>query len=451
MFDLIIKNSLCLLPDPKNEQRVIEEEVDIGIKNGYIQEIGSISSNLAPKTCTFSNLLVLPGLIDSQVHFREPGLEHKEDINHGTRSAIKGGITAIFEMPNTKPATMTEADLDQKIQIAQKQSWCDFAFYAGAGPANASKLYEIEKTQACCGVKLFLGNSTGDLGVDSEEVLNTIFKSRKRTLAIHSEDETRLQERKHLAQQQPLRPHNHLLWRDDQTAILSTKRVLKLAEKHKTRVHVLHVTTKEEIALLKNNKHLASVEVTPQHLTLAAPECYDRLGAFVQMNPPIRTKDHQEALWEGIISGVVDVLGSDHAPHTREEKNKTYPQSPSGMPGTQTLLPLMLNHVNNKRLDMKTLVKLLAHTPAQRFNIKNQGKIKKGYKAHFTVIDLKAKKTIETQWLESKCGWSPFENMSVTGWPIATMLYGQTVMKENEIVNQPLGKGIEFTDLSASS
>ncbi|MGI9548533.1 MAG: dihydroorotase [Bdellovibrionales bacterium] len=449
MFDVIIKNGNCLLSDPKNPDRILEEKVDIGIRDGYIQEIGSLSKSQASQVLSFPHLHILPGLIDSQVHFRQPGLEYKEDIEHGSLGAIKGGITAFFEMPNTKPPTMNQEALDVKINLAQQKSYCDFAFYLGAAKENASQLNEIENKEFCCGVKVFLGNSTGNLAVDDEDTLNIVMKNRRRMTSIHSEDEKRLVERKHFSEQKPHRAHNHAVWRDATSALLSTKRIVGLARKYQTPLHILHVSTKEEMDFLKNHRDLVSVEVTPQHLTLFAPDCYDRYGSFVQMNPPIRDKSHQEALWKALQKGWVDIIGSDHAPHTKEEKEKPYPQSPSGLPGTQTLLPLMLNHVHNKKLDLKTLVKLLAHNPARRFKVKDQGQIKVGHRAHFTVVDLKAKKTIESKWLASKCAWSPFEGWSVMGWPVATLLYGKTVVQEDELLCQkPLGQGIGFTDLS---
>lgn len=448
MFDLIIKNSTCLLSDPKDPYKITEEEVDIGIKDGFIAEIGWLAKKPSKKTISFKNLHVLPGLIDSQVHFREPGLEHKEDIKHGTLAALKGGITAVFEMPNTNPPTMSQEALNQKIKIAQKEAYCDFAFYLGAGKNNASQLNEIGNMQGCPGVKLFLGSSTGELAVDDEETLHTIIKHRKRITAIHSEDETRLKERVHFSKVEPTHPKNHPIWRDVQSALISTKRIVGIARKYNTPLHILHISTKEEIAFLKNHKDLISLEVTPQHLNLHAPDCYDSYGTYAQMNPPIRDKTHQEALWQALNQGIIDIIGSDHAPHSKQEKERPYPLSPSGIPGVQTLLPLMLNQVHQKNLTLQTLVKCLSLNVARRFQLKNQGELKVGHKAHFTVVDLKAENTITSSWLASKCGWSPFENWSVRGWPVATILYGQTAMQEGEVLSTPLGQSIEFSDIS---
>ena len=444
MFDLILKDAVCLAPDPKNPDKIIEGLLDIGIKNGKISQMGSLYQSSSQQEISLKGLHVLPGLIDTQVHFREPGLEHKEDLSHGSLSAVKGGITAFFEMPNTLPPTAAPQDIEDKIKRAEQKSWCDFAFYLGAVKENKDQLSKWEALQGCPGVKLFLGNSTGSLVLEDEESLKQVFSNRKRITAVHSEDEARLQERRPLSHAKPVHARNHPIWRDAEVCFISTKRVAALARKYKAPIHILHVTTKQEIEFLSQHKDIASVEVTPQHLSLSSPDCYEEYGSFAQMNPPIRDKNHQEALWRGVKSGVVDMIGSDHAPHTIEEKEKAYPGSPSGMPGVQTLLPLMLNHVNQGRLDLKSLVKLLAHNPAKRFRLKNQGQIKEGCKANLTVIDLKAKRKIEGKWLASKCGWSPFENWTVRGWPIYTFLNGKKVMAEDQVLGGPSGQKIKF-------
>ena len=448
MLDLIIKNAIGLLSHPKNPHQLIEEEIDIGIKDGKIKQIGSLFKAKAKEEFSAKTLYVLPGLIDSQVHFREPGLEHKEDIYHGSLSAIKGGITAFFEMPNTLPPTAQIADLEEKIKRARKNSWCDFAFYLAAVQENKEFLRNLEQAQTCPGVKLFLGHSTGNLALEDEESLNAILSRRRRITAIHSEDEGRLKARKTLAYKEPPHVRNHPLWRDAQSCLISTKRIIALARKHKSPVHILHVSTKEEIDFLSSCKDIASIEVTPQHLSLQAPDCYERYGSLVQMNPPIRDKVHQSALWKAVRSGLVDMLGSDHAPHTWEEKQKTYPYSPSGLPGVQTLLPLMLDHVNKGRLDLKLLVQLLAHRPSQRFQLKDQGRIKVGHRANLTLIDLKVKRRMESSWLASKCGWSPFEGWPVQGWPKFVFLHGQKVMAEDEVLGSPSGRPILFDDVN---
>ena len=442
--DLILKGGICLLPHPENPEEVIEEQTDIAIKGGFIYKTGSCQGLKPKQVLSQKHLYILPGLIDTQVHFREPGLEHKEDIAHGSLAAAKGGITAFFEMPNTFPPTTTKEALEDKIKRAEKQSWCDFAFYLGAKKGNTSSLEQIEPTTGCCGIKIFMGRSTGGLLIDDEKLLEQVIANAKGIVAIHSEDEERLKLRRHLAEKEPPHPRNHPLWRDEETALISTKKAVRIAEKHKKTIHILHISTAEEMDFLKHHRNFVSTEVTPQHLTLAAPECYEKYGTLVQMNPPIRDKRHQQALWKALENGLVDTIGSDHAPHTLEEKQKPYPDSPAGFPGTQTLVPLMLDHINKGRLDLKLLVKLLAHNPAKIFKLKNQGFIKEGCKAHLTVVDLKAKRKIEKGWLASKNKWSPFIGKTVTGWPVATFLYGKSVVKEDEITGSPLGQTIEF-------
>ena len=435
MFDLIIKKGICLVPHPQDPNQVIEEALDIGITGGKIIKIGHLQSAEARQEFVAKGLFVLPGLIDTQTHFREPGLEYKEDIHHGSLSALKGGITAFFEMPNTTPPTTNQQALQDKIQIAEQKSWCDFAFYAGASPDNISQLSVLEKTKACPGVKVFMGKSTGNLLIKDKDLLEQVIaRTSLRATALHSEDEQRLNERKHLSQKEPKSPHNHPLWRDVETALISTKTAVMIAKKHNRPIHILHISTQEEMEFLKPYRDIVSTEVTPQHLSLFAPDCYDKLGTLAQMNPPIREKRHQLALWKALREGMVDMIGSDHAPHTLQEKQKPYPESPAGMPGTQTLLPLMLDHINKGRLDLKLLVKLLAHNPAQRFKIKNQGLIKQGYKANFTLVDLKAERRIESKWLASKCGWSPFEGWKVTGWPLFVFLNGKKAIAEDEVL-----------------
>ena len=441
-FDLVIKEGIAVLPHPANPFDLLEEQVDIGICNGRIAEIGFIESKKAKKVFSAKNLYVLPGLMDCQVHFREPGMEHKENFETGSKSALLGGITGVFEMPNTFPPTTTAEALEDKKQRAAHRFYCDYAFFAGASPDNTQQLHKLENHPGCCGVKVFMGSSTGNLLLDKEEDLEIIVKNGKRRMAVHCEDEARLLQRKKFIQKN--QPLSHAVWRDENTAFIATQKLVRLAQKHQRPVHVLHVTTQEEIEFLSQNKNTASVEVTPQHLTLFSPDCYEQLGSLAQMNPPIRNKRHYQALWKGLQNGVIDIIGSDHAPHTTDEKNKPYPESPSGMPGVQTLLPLLLNHASQERLNLKKIVQLLALNPSRLFKIKDRGKIQKNFLAHFTLVDLKKQQKITKEWLAYKCGWSPFENMNICGWPTTVILHGQISMQDGEILTKPLGKEIEF-------
>lgn len=415
-------------------------ETDIGVSGGRIVAIGGAIE--AGETIDCTGLDVLPGVIDSQVHFREPGLEAKEDLESGSRAAVLGGVTAVFEMPNTKPNTDTAAAVQDKLARAAGRMWCDHAFYVGATNHNAEHLAELERLPGTAGVKIFMGASTGDLLVSDDANLARVLASGHRRVAIHAEDEFRMQDR--LGERVPGDPASHPVWRDDESAILATRRILGLARDARRRIHVLHVTTPAELELLGQNKDIATCEVTPQHLTLAAEQAYPAIGTFAQMNPPIRSAAHRAGLWHWLNQGVPDVLGSDHAPHTREEKARPYPDSPSGMPGVQTLLPLMLNHVAEGRLTLRRLIDLTSAGPQRIFGIAGKGRIAVGYDADFTVVDLKARWTVEESWLASRCGWSPFTGMQLTGRPIGTIVRGDRVMWEAELASRAIGRPVRF-------
>ncbi|WP_193370161.1 dihydroorotase [Pelagibius marinus] len=418
---------------------------DVAVAEGRIVDIGALDRARADEVFDAKGLTVLPGVIDTQVHFREPGLEHKEDLESGTRAAVMGGVTAVFEMPNTSPATIDEAAINDKLTRAEGRAWCDHAFFAGAAAENAERLGELERLPGVCGVKIFMGSSTGSLLVHEDEDLRRILKHVNRRVAVHSEDEVRLRERFELIREGG-KVSQHPEWRDVETAVRSTKRLLKLAREAGKRIHVLHVTTAEEVPILAAAKDIATMEVTPQHLTLAAPYCYEEIGSFAQMNPPIREARHREALWEAVRLGIVDVVGSDHAPHTREEKAAPYPRSPSGMPGVQTLLPLLLDHMNAGKLTLERLVDLTSAGAQRIYNIAGKGRIAVGYDGDFTVVDLKAKTHIEQAWLQSKCGWSPFEGKPITGWPMATIIRGHVAMRDGELRGGPTGRPVRFME-----
>jgi dihydroorotase len=440
-FDLIIRGGTVVSHDGI-------AAAHIGVRDGRIAAIGDIAVGSAAEEISAAGLHVLPGVIDTQVHFREPGLEHKEDLATGTAAAALGGVTTVFEMPNTKPSTSTADAIADKVRRASGRAHTDFAFFVGATGDNTSDLPQLERLPGCCGVKIFMGASTGDLLVDDDARLAEVLRSGRRRVAVHAEDEPRLRERKSIAASGG-GAELHPQWRDAESARLATERVLRLARQYGRRVHVLHVTTADEMPLLAQNRDIATVEVTPQHLTLAAPECYERLGTFVQMNPPIREGWHRDGLWAALRSGIVDVIGSDHAPHTREEKAKPYPSSPSGMPGVQTLVPLMLDHVNAGRLSLLRLMDLTSAGPARIYGIAAKGRITVGYDADFTLVDLKRKQKIEESWLVSRCGWSPFTGVTVTGWPIATIVRGRFAMRDGAL-QPPLGAAVRFQETLSS-
>jgi dihydroorotase len=434
-LDLVLSNGTVWMPGGP-------VETDIGVRDGVVVAFGNLAGQGA-ETLECSGQTILPGVIDTQVHFREPGLEHKEDLETGTRGAVLGGVTGIFEMPNTKPGT-TDADaLADKLHRAEGRAWCDHAFFMGAATDNIDRLTEYEKLPGCAGIKVFMGSSTGNLLVAEDDDVARVLANGSRRVAVHCEDEHRLKERWAMVKD-GASVHLHAEWRDEETALRATQRLVRLAEAAGRRVHVLHVTTAEEMEFLAAHKDYATVEVTPQHLTLAAPDAYDRLGTKAQMNPPIRSARHRDALWKAIAEGMVDVIGSDHAPHTLEEKSQPYPQSPSGMTGVQTLVPVMLTHVAEGRLSLARFVDLTSAGPARIYNIRGKGRIALGYEADFTVVDLKAEHTISDRWIASRAGWTPFDGFQTKGWATATVVRGHVVMRENELLGNPLGKPVRF-------
>ena len=436
MVDLILKGGTLVNHDGVGER-------DLAIHEGRIVGVGDLGEFAVAETLDCKGLHILPGVIDSQVHLREPGLEHKEDLESGGRAAVMGGVTSVFEMPNTKPLTVTEAALADKVRRATNRMYCDFAFYMGGTRENVNQLADFERLPGCAGIKVFMGSSTGELLVEDDEGVARILAQTNRRAAFHSEDEYRLRQR--LSEQVAGNPASHPIWRDAEAARLCTERLIRIARKQRKRIHVLHVSTAEEMPLLAASKDVATVEVTPHHLTLSSDD-YARLGTLLQMNPPVRSKEHQRAIWQALRSGIVDILGSDHAPHTKEEKAKPYPNSPSGMPGVQTLVPIMLDHVHKGRLSLERFVDLTSHGPARIFGISRKGRIAEGYDADLTIVDLKKKRRIENRWIESKCGWTPYNGYEVTGWPQGTFVRGRKVMWDDQILGKSSGQPIKFLE-----
>ncbi len=436
-YDLILKGGIVVNQDGEIAR-------DVGVTGGRIAAIGDLSRASAGEVIDCKGLHVLPGVIDTQVHFREPGGTHKEDLESGSLSAVMGGVTGVFEMPNTNPLTITAETLADKLKRARHRMHCDFAFFIGGTRDNVALLPELERLPGCCGVKVFMGASTGTLLLEDEEGLRNVLKVIKRRASFHAEDEMRLRERKSFQREGD--PTSHPEWRDAEAAMIATQRLVGIAREYGKRVHVLHITTAQEMEFLKDHKDVASVEVTPHHLTMEAPDCYVRLGARAQMNPPVRDATHKAGIWKGLTQGVVDVLGSDHAPHTAEEKAKSYPATPSGMTGVQTLVPIMLDHVNAGRLSLLRFVDLTSAGPARLFGIACKGRIAVGFDADFTVVDLKRRETITDQWVASRAGWTPYHGVSVTGWPVGTILRGRRVMWQGELVTGSQGEAIRFLE-----
>ncbi len=436
-YDLILKGGTVVNHDGEGVR-------DLGVRAGRFAAIGDLSRASAGDTIDCRGLHVLPGVIDSHVHFREPGLTHKEDLESGSLSAVLGGVTAVFEMPNTNPTT-TDADaLADKVRRAHHRMHCDFAFYVGATRENTRDLGELERLPGAAGVKVFMGSSTGPLLIEDDEGVRAVLNAISRRAAFHSEDEYRLRERMNLRVEGD--PRSHPVWRDAQAALMCTQRLIRLARETGKRVHVLHVTTKEEAVFLADHKDVATAEATPAHLTLAAPECYERLGTLAQINPPIRDAAHREGLWYGITQGVIDSIGSDHSPHTREEKAQAYPKTHSGMTGVQTSVPIMLDHVNAGRLSLARLVDLTSAGPARVLGIAAKGRIAAGYDADLTVVDLKRRETITNRWNASRAGWTPYDGVTVTGWPVGTFVRGNKVMWQGALTAPAHGERVRFLE-----
>ena len=424
-------------------------EADVKIEDGRIVAIGAQSSADTAlsdaATLDAAGKLIFPGLIDPQVHFREPGNTHKEDLASGSLAAVAGGVTTFFEMPNTRPSTTTPALLEDKLARAAERSFGDYAFFLGASAENASRLGEWECAPGCAGVKVFMGSSTGSLLVADDATLERVLRSGTRRVAVHSEDEPRLVER-YAALGAGASVSEHPEVRDVETAVRATQRLLDLVERTRRPVHLLHVSTAEEIALLRERDlgDLVTAEVTPNHLFLAAPGCYETHGTGAQMNPPVRELRHQEALRQALVDGVLACIGSDHAPHTPSEKARPYPTSPSGIPGVQTILPLLLTAVDDGWLRLEDVARVTAGAPARVYGVLDKGAIAVGNDADLTIVDPGVVRDLPLSWLRSRAGWSPFVGTRLAGWPECTLVRGTVVYERHGACVAPAGRPVRF-------
>ncbi|GBR03572.1 dihydroorotase [Acetobacter oeni] len=431
-YDLIIRNGTCILPWG-------EAKTDIGVISGRIADLTVSATAEAAETIDAAGLHVLPGLIDAHVHLRDPGNAAVESIPTGTHAAALGGITTVFDMPNTSPPITNNEMLRWKQEYASRHSWTDFGFYVGATRENTEHLAEYEQFEGVCAVKVFAGSSTGNLMIEDDTGLEAVMRHGHRRIAYHSEDEYRLQaRRKEFHSGMPY--STHAVWRDVECAFLGTRRIMALARKTRRPAHILHTSTAEELKYLQGFRDIATVEVLVNHLTQFGPDCYDQLGGLAVMNPPIRDRSHYEASWEAIRNGTVDVVSSDHAPHPLEAKARPWPECPAGLTGVQTIVPLMLDHVSAGRLSLGRLADLMAAGPARVYGLQAKGRIAAGYDADFTLVDMKARRRITNDRIVTPAGWTPFDGQEVTGWPVATIVRGQAIMRDETMIGEPRGQ-----------
>jgi dihydroorotase len=385
-------------------------------------------------------LTLLPGVIDPQVHFREPGLEHKEDLFTASCACAKGGVTSFLEMPNTRPLTTTQAALDDKLQRAAQKCLVNYGFFIGATAENLPSLLSANPTP---GIKIFMGSMHGELLVDDEAALEAIFATGDRLIAVHAEDQARILERRQLfAGVTEEAAHSQI--QDSQAALLATGLALKLSKKYRRRLHILHMSTAEEAELLRQEKpSWVTAEVTPQHLLLNTG-AYEKIGTLAQMNPPLRSPSDNEALWQALLDGVIDFIATDHAPHTLEEKAKGYPNTPSGMPGVETSLPLMLTEAVRGRCTVAQVAHWMSAAVAEAYQIPRKGAIAPGYDADLVLVDLNIYRPVLREELLTKCGWSPFEGWNLTGWPVLTVVGGEIVYERGRLNTEVRGKPLSF-------
>ncbi len=435
-YDLLIRGGTCVLPWG-------EAQADIGVSGGRIVAIGAGPGDDADQVVQAAGLHVLPGLIDPHVHLRDPGDSRVESIPTGTRAAVLGGIATVFDMPNTSPAVTDAATLAWKQGYVEAGSYCDFGIYVGATRANTAELAALERERGVCGVKLFAGSSTGELMIEDDAGIEAVMRHGTRRIAFHSEDEHRLQARRPMFRTGDAYAR-HMDWRDEECAFLGTRRIVALAHRTGRPAHIVHVSTAEELEFLRDHRSVATAEVLVNHLTQIGPECYEQLGGYAVMNPPIRTRRHYEAAWAAVRDGRVDTVGSDHAPHSRAAKERPWPQTAAGLTGVQTSVPIMLDHVHAGRLSLGRMVDLMAAGPARVYGAVTKGRIAAGFDADFSLVDLEHTRTIENDWIATPAGWTPFAGMRVTGWPVATIVRGHVVMRDGQVLGEPAGRLVPF-------
>ena len=428
----LIRGARVVLPDGI-------EEVSVLIDGAKIAALDPAQHTNVDDAVDAAGLHLIPGVIDDQVHFREPGLTHKEDLQHASRACAKGGVTTFLEMPNTKPAATTQAHIEAKLQLAAEKSRVNYGFYIGATPDNLEELRSATNTP---GIKIFIGSSTGDLLVDDQMALERIFAETTLPICAHCEDEKTVRANaERLAGTTDVADHSRI--RDVTAAVICTKRALELAKRHRHRFHVLHVSTGDETELLSDHQQLITAEACPHHLLLNI-EDYSRLGTLAQMNPSLKTAEDNRRLWSALADGRIQVIATDHAPHTLEEKRRSYPQSPSGMPNVENSLALMLDQVRQGTCTLQQVVHWMCDAPARVWDIVDKGRIETGYDADLVLVDLEKTQKIHNAEQLSKCKWSAWDGVSLTGWPVRTWVGGREVFRHGELDDSVRGTAAQF-------
>ena len=432
---ILIKNARCV-----SSTGIVTQ--DVLLRDGKITRLGNLSSESAEHLIDGTHLFLLPGALDPQVHFRDPGLTWKEDLHTGSMAAASGGVTSFFDMPNTKPSTITVEGMAERKQIAAEKCVVNYNFFIGATSSNVDVLNQVPNV---AGIKIFMGSSTGDLLVSDVKDLDNIFGHGSRLIAVHAEDDDIINAAAEIYKNSTDFNH-HQFVRPADAALKATTLAVELAIKYQRRLHILHTTTKDEVDYLTIQKSKApiSAEVCPQHFLLSAPYIYEKLGAYAQMNPPIRDMIHGEALWNGLVNGVIDCIATDHAPHTHEEKAKPFGAAPSGMPGVETSLPLMLDRANRGLCKLEDVVKWMCEKPVELYRVQNKGLIQEGYDADLVLVDMDKQRTIENGSLFTKVNWSPYNGWTTKGWPVMTIVNGEIVFRDGEVDGNVRGQEVQI-------
>lgn len=429
----LIRNATVVLPDEIGPFNIL-------IENGTIIDVSASANATADEVIDAKGLHLIPGVIDDQVHFREPGLTHKEDLLTATHACAKGGVTSFLEMPNTKPTTTSVAALHDKLAVAAGKCLVNYGFYIGATPSNLAELQNATRTP---GIKIFIGSSTGDLLVDEQSALERIFGETTLPICAHCEDESTVRSNAAaLNGGKDVADHSRI--RDNRAALIATKRAVDLAERHKHQFHVLHVSTAEEVEFLRGTSDLISAEACPHHLFFSLDD-YARLGTLIQMNPSIKSKADTEGVWKGLLDGTIEVIATDHAPHTLEEKRQPYPKSPSGLPAVENSLALMLNEVAHGRCLLSQVVSWMCEAPARIWHMKGKGVIRVGYDADLVLVDLNKNVEVRNEDQLTKCGWTPWHGTTLTGWPVRTLVMGRTVFLNGQLDESQRGSEIQYS------